>query len=60
VRRVPDLNPANQSELFTVFRYHAVFTESPLPMLEAEKATGSGCSTAPAPPSPPSTRGAAP
>jgi len=38
VRRVPDLNPANQSELFTAYRYHAVFTDSPLPMLEAEKA----------------------
>ena len=38
VRRVPDLNPANQSELFTVYRYHAVFTDSPLPMLAAEKA----------------------
>ena len=37
VRRVPDLNPANQSELFTAYRYHAVFTNSPLPMLEAEK-----------------------
>ncbi len=38
VRRVPDLNPANQSELFTVYRYKAVFTDRPLPMLEAEKA----------------------
>jgi hypothetical protein len=38
VRRVPDLNPANQSELFTAYRYHAVFTDSPLPMLEAVKA----------------------
>jgi hypothetical protein len=38
VRRVPDLNPANQSELFTAYRYHAVFTDSPLPMLEAERA----------------------
>lgn len=37
VRRVPDLNPANQSELFTAYRYHAVFTNSPLPMLEAER-----------------------
>lgn len=37
VRRVPDMNPAHQSELFTVYRYHAVFTNSPLPMLEAEK-----------------------
>ena len=38
VRRVPDLNPANQNELFTVYRYHAAFTDSPLPMIEAEKA----------------------
>jgi hypothetical protein len=38
VRRVPDLNPAHQSELFTVYRYHAVFTNSPLPMLAAESA----------------------
>ncbi|MGH8893759.1 MAG: IS1380 family transposase [Actinomycetes bacterium] len=38
VRRVPDLNPANQSELFTAYRYHAVFTDSPLSMLAAEKA----------------------
>ena len=37
VRRVPDLNPNNQSELFTAYRYHAVFTNSPLPMLQAEK-----------------------
>jgi hypothetical protein len=32
------MNPDNQSELFTAYRYHAVFTDSPLPMLEAEKA----------------------
>ena len=32
------MNPNNQSELFTAYRYHAVFTNSPLPMLEAEKA----------------------
>ncbi len=38
VRRVPDLNPANQSELFTVYRHHAVFTNNPAPMLEAESA----------------------
>ena len=38
VRRVKDMNPDNQSELFTAYRYHAVFTNSPLPMLEAEKA----------------------
>jgi len=38
VRRVKDMNPDNQSELFTAYRYHAVFTNSPLAMLEAEKA----------------------
>ena len=38
VRRVPDANPAHQSELFTVYRYHAVFTNSPLSMIAAEKA----------------------
>jgi hypothetical protein len=38
VRRVPDANPAHQDELFTVYRYHAVFTNSPLPMLAAETA----------------------
>jgi len=38
VRRVPDVNPANQNPLFTVYRHHAVFTNSPLPMLQAEKA----------------------
>lgn len=38
VRRVPDMNPDHQSELFTAYRYHAVFTNTPLPMLEAEKA----------------------
>ena len=38
MRRVPDVNPNNQNPLFTVYRYHAVFTNSPLLMLEAEKA----------------------
>jgi hypothetical protein len=38
VRRVPDLNPTHQDELFTVYRYHAVFTNSPLPMVAAEAA----------------------
>ena len=38
VRRVKDMNPNNQSELSTAYRYHAVFTNSPLPMLAAEKA----------------------
>ena len=38
VRRVPDLNPAHQSELFTAYRYPAVFTDNPLPMLQADTA----------------------
>jgi hypothetical protein len=41
VRRVRRLNPhaaAGQDELFSTYRYHAVFTDSPLPMLEAEAA----------------------
>jgi hypothetical protein len=38
VRRVPDANPAHQNPLFTVYRHHAVLTNSPLTMLEAEKA----------------------
>ena len=38
VRRVKDMNPDNQSELFTAYRSHAVFTNSPLPMLAAESA----------------------
>ncbi len=41
VRRVKRLNPtsvpAGQGELFTTYRHHAVFTDSPLEMLEAEK-----------------------
>jgi hypothetical protein len=40
VRRVKRLNPASvpagQGELFAAWRHHAVFTDSPLPMLEAE------------------------
>lgn len=41
VRRVRDANPAHvaanaQGELFPVWRHHAVFTDSPLPMLSAE------------------------
>lgn len=40
VRRVKRLNPASvpdgQGELFTAHRHHAVFTDSPQPMLEAE------------------------
>jgi hypothetical protein len=41
VRRVKRLNPGSvptgQGELFTAHRYHAVFTDSPQPMLDAEK-----------------------
>ena len=40
VRRVRRLNPATvpagQDEMFAVYRYHAVFTDSPEPMLDAE------------------------
>jgi hypothetical protein len=41
VRRVRDANPDHltvdaQGELFAVWRYHAIFTDSPLPMLHAE------------------------
>ncbi|RFU18759.1 IS1380 family transposase [Geodermatophilus marinus] len=40
VRRVRRLNPASvpagQSELFAAYRHHAVFTDSPQPMLAAE------------------------
>ena len=37
VRRVKELNPVEgQDELFSAWRYHAVFTTSPLPMLQAE------------------------
>lgn len=40
VRRVKRLNPkavkAGQDELFATYRHHAVFTDSPLSMLEAE------------------------
>jgi hypothetical protein len=39
VRRVRDLNcqaPAGQGELFTAWRYHAVFTDSPFQTIQAE------------------------
>jgi hypothetical protein len=41
VRRVRRLNPgaaprAGQDELFAVYRYHAIFTDNPQPMLDAE------------------------
>jgi len=49
VRRVKRLNPnnktstgaadgADQQELFSLYRYHAVFSDSPLTMVQAEKA----------------------
>jgi len=42
VRRVKRLNPPGQTdgqgELFTTWRHHAVFTDTPLPMLQAESA----------------------
>jgi hypothetical protein len=42
VRRVRDANPDHvqmnaQGELFRVWRHHAIFTDSPLPTLEAER-----------------------
>ncbi len=44
VRRVKRLNPRSatgrgheQGELFAAYRYHAVFTDSPLPLIETEK-----------------------
>jgi hypothetical protein len=40
VRRVRDLNtaaPAGQGELFPAWRYHAVFTDSPFEMIQAEE-----------------------
>jgi hypothetical protein len=40
VRRVRDLSPGatpGQGELFTAWRYHAVFTDSPFTMLQAEE-----------------------
>lgn len=36
VRRVTDQNPANQNELFTAWRYHAVFTDNPHDLVTAE------------------------
>jgi hypothetical protein len=39
VRRVRDLNPRasqGQGEMFTAWRYHAVFTDSPFEMIQAE------------------------
>ena len=38
MRRIPDLKSAHQSELFTVYRHHVLSTNSPLPILETDKA----------------------
>lgn len=38
VRHNPKSVPAGQGELFSTYRHHAVFTDTPLPMLEAEQA----------------------
>jgi Transposase DDE domain group 1 len=37
VRRVRDLSPAAQGELFPAWRYHAVFTDSPFTLIQAEE-----------------------
>jgi hypothetical protein len=37
VRRVRDLSPEGQDELFTAWRYHALFTDSPYEMIQAEE-----------------------
>jgi Transposase DDE domain group 1 len=39
VRRIPELNPAKlagQDPLFPLFRYHAIFTDNPAPLVDAE------------------------
>ena len=36
VRRLKPRQPAGQDELFPGYRHHAIFTDSPLPMLQAE------------------------
>jgi len=40
VRRVTDMNPDHQSELFTAYRYHAVFTNSRCRCWRPRKPTG--------------------
>jgi hypothetical protein len=37
VRRVRDLSPQGQGELFAAWRYHAVFTDSPYEIIQAEQ-----------------------
>jgi hypothetical protein len=37
VRRVRDLSPGGQGELFPAWRYHAVFTDSPFGTIQAEE-----------------------
>jgi hypothetical protein len=37
IRRVKDLSPRGQGELFAAWRYHAIFTDSPFQTLQAEE-----------------------
>ena len=37
VRRVKDLSPQGQGELFAAWRYHAIFTDSPFETIQAEE-----------------------
>jgi hypothetical protein len=37
VRRVRDLSPQGQGELFAAWRYHAIFTDSPFETIQAEE-----------------------
>jgi hypothetical protein len=37
VRRVRDLSPQGQGELFPLWRYHAIFTDSPFETIQAEQ-----------------------
>jgi hypothetical protein len=37
VRRVRDLGPRGQGELFAAWRYHAIFTDSPFEIIQAEE-----------------------
>jgi hypothetical protein len=64
VRRVKDLNhkaAVGQGELFTAWRYHAVFTDSPFTLVQAGEPTGATarsltCPPAHSPPAPPGWR----
>jgi hypothetical protein len=37
IRRVRDLSPRGQGELFATWRYHAIFTDSPFAAIQAEE-----------------------